>query len=435
MVIAFRREGYETEAAESGEQALGIVSHRHFDLVVTDLRLAGMDGIQVLKQVKVTSPDTEVVVMTGYGSIEGAVEAIKSGAYDYLTKPFHPQELILVARRALERQGLSEKARVLEEALRDHSFPYGIVGTSEAIKHVLGVVEQVAQHETTVLITGETGTGKELVARALHAQSPRKDKPLVVVNCGTIVESLQESELFGHARGAFTGAHSDKRGLFEEAHGGTAFLDEIGELSPTAQVKLLRFLQDGETRKVGTTVSRNLDVHVIAATNRDLAKCVEEKLFREDLYYRVNVIPIRLPPLRERSEDIPHLVHHFTKLAADRVGVAQSPPVSPRAMGLLQAQPWRGNIRELQNVVERAVALDQDGIIGLDDLPFTEKQETEHKVMDNAVHSSPTLRELKREFILEVLASCRGSRVKTAEQLGITPATLWRKLKRYESQD
>ena len=302
------------------------------------------------------------------------------------------------------------------------------------MKDVLRVIEQVAQHETTALITGESGTGKELVARALHGLSPRKDKPLVIVNCGTIVENLQESELFGHAKGAFTGAHSETLGLFEEAHGGTAFLDEIGELTLTAQVKLLRFLQDGEARKVGTTVARNLDVRVIAATNRDLAKRVEDKLFREDLYYRVNVIPIRLPPLRERSEDIPHLVHHFAKQAADQLGAAQPPPVSPRAMGLLLVQPWRGNIRELHNVVERAVALDQDGIIGIDDLPFAEASKTKDKKTEQPGPQSPTLRELKREYILEVLAGCGGSRVKTAEQLGITPATLWRKLKRYDSQ-
>jgi DNA-binding NtrC family response regulator len=433
MLITFRREGYEVEAAESGEQAVTILEHKPYDLVLTDLRMSGMDGIELLKHVKSMSPETEVVVMTAYGSIEGAVEAIKSGAYDYLTKPFQPEELILLAQRALERKGLAQKVRVLEEAVRDRGPFHGIVGASEILNDVLRMVEQVARHESTVLITGESGTGKELVARALQALSPRKDKPIVTINCGAIPENLQESELFGHVKGSFTGAHVDKRGLFEEAHGGTAFLDEIGELTPQAQVKLLRFLQDGEARKVGNTVSRNLDVRIIAATNRDLAKGVDEKTFREDLFYRVNVIPIHLPPLRDRTEDIPTLTQYFVKAVADRTGQSQ-PSVSPRAMNLLMTQPWRGNVRELQNVVERAMALDRDGIIGMDDLPFTEPQRVEDKLIDRSLRTALTLRELEKEYILEVLAACAGSRVKTAQRLGITTATLWRKLKLYESE-
>jgi DNA-binding NtrC family response regulator len=432
MLITFRREGYEVQAAESGERALEILERRPFDLVITDLRMSGIDGIEVLKRVKEMAPNTEVVVMTAYGTIEGAVEAIKRGAYDYLTKPFQPEELTLVARRALERKGLAHRVRVLEEAARDREPFHGFIATSEAMKSVLKMIQQVARHESTVLITGESGTGKELAARALHALSPRKDKSLVTINCGTIPENLQESELFGHVKGSFTGAHYSKPGLFEEAHGGTAFLDEIGELTLPAQVKLLRFLQDGEVRRVGTTISRNLDVRIIAATNRDLKKSVEEKTFREDLYYRVNVIPIHLPPLRERPDDVPPLTQHFVKRAADRVGVSP-PSVSPRAMSLLASQPWRGNVRELENVIERAMALDQDGIIGLDDLPFEVKPRSEDKLIDKALQRYLTLRQLEREYILEVLAACNGSRVKTAERLGITTATLWRKLKQYES--
>ena len=433
MLITFRREGYEVEAAESGEQAVGIIENKPFDLVLTDLRMSGMDGIELLKRIKSSSPETEVVVMTAYGSIEGAVEAIKSGAYDYLTKPFQPEELILLAQRALERKGLAQKVRVLEEVVRDRGPFHGIVGASEIMNDVLHMVEQVARHDSTVLVTGESGTGKELVARALQTLSPRKDKPLVTINCGAIPENLQESELFGHVKGSFTGAHVDKRGLFEEAHGGTAFLDEIGELTPQAQVKLLRFLQDGEARKVGNTISRNLDVRIIAATNRDLAKSVEEKTFREDLFYRINVIPIHLPPLRERTEDIPPLTQHFVKVAADRTGRSQ-PSISPRAMSLLMSQPWRGNVRELQNVVERAMALDRDGIIGMDDLPFTEPQRAEDKLIDRSLRTALTLRELEKEYILEVLTACSGSRVRTARRLGITTATLWRKLKQYEAE-
>jgi DNA-binding NtrC family response regulator len=432
MTILFRREGYEVKAVDSGEGAVEILERKPFDLVITDLRLTGMSGIEVLQRVKKTSPETEVVVMTAYGTIEGAVEAIKKGAYDYLTKPFQPEELTLVAGRALERKGLTQKVKVLEEAVRTREPFGGVVGTSEAMRDVLQVVSKVARVETTVLISGESGTGKELVARALHAQSPRKDKPLVIVNCGTIPDNLQESELFGYVKGAFTGAHMDKRGLFEEAHGGTAFLDEVGELTLTAQVKMLRFLQDGEVRKVGTTESRNLDVRILAATNRDLEKSVEEGSFREDLYYRLCVIPIVLPALRERAEDIPPLVHYFVKLASNRLGIKHSLTISPRALRLLTVQPWRGNVRELENVITRAIALDRDGILGIDDLPFGDSEKSEDKIILRARQSAFTLHDLERDYILEVLAEYGGSRVKTAERLGITTATLWRKLKQYE---
>jgi DNA-binding NtrC family response regulator len=434
MVITFRREGYEVESAESGEQALELLFKKPFDLVVTDLRLGGISGIEVLKRAKELFPDTEVVVMTAYGTIEGAVEAIKSGAYDYLTKPFQPQELTLVAQRALERKGLTQRVRVLEQAVRDQDPFADIISSSPALDEVLKMVDQVARLDSTVLITGESGTGKELVARALHALSPRKDKPLVIVNCGAIPENLQESELFGHTKGAFTGAHADKRGLFDEAHGGTAFLDEVGELTPMAQVKMLRFLQNGEVRRVGTTASRNLDVRIIAATNRNLHREVEAGTFREDLFYRLNVIPIELPPLRERREDIPALAQYFIRRIGARMNMRNPPSISPRAMDMLLKQPWRGNVRELENIMERAVALDRDGIIGMDDLPFGESQRNEDRIIDRARKNALTLAEIEKEYILEVLAECSGSRKNTAKRLGITTATLWRKLKLYEKQ-
>ena len=401
---------------------------------MTDLRLGGISGIEVLKRAKELFPDTEVVVMTAYGTIEGAVEAIKSGAYDYLTKPFQPQELTLVAQRALERKGLTQRVRLLEQAVRDQDPFKDIISASPAIDEVLKMVDQVARLDSTVLITGESGTGKELVARALHALSPRKDKPLVIVNCGAIPENLQESELFGHTKGAFTGAHVDKRGLFDEAHGGTAFLDEVGELTPMAQVKMLRFLQNGEVRRVGTTASRNLDVRIIAATNRNLHKEVEGGGFREDLFYRLNVIPIELPPLRDRREDIPALALHFMRRIAERMDIPNPPPISPRAMDLLLKQPWRGNVRELENIMERASALDRDGIIGIDDLPFGDSHRNEDRIIDHARTSALTLAEIEKEYILEVLAECGGSRKNTAKRLGITTATLWRKLKLYEKE-
>jgi two-component system response regulator HydG len=434
MVITFRREGYAVESAESGEQALELLFRKPFDLVVTDMRLNGMNGMEVLTRSKELFPDTEVVVMTAYGTIEGAVEAIKSGAYDYLTKPFQPEELTLVAERALERKGLTERVRLLEEEVRGQDPFEGIVCASPPMNEVLKMVDQVARLDSTVLITGESGTGKELVARALHRLSPRKDKPLVIVNCGAIPENLQESELFGHTKGSFTGAYADKRGLFDEAHGGTAFLDEVGELTPMAQVKMLRFLQNGEVRRVGTTTSRNLDVRIIAATNRDLEKSVEEGTFREDLFYRLNVIPIELPALRERREDIPPLAQHFVRRIATRMGKAHPPSISPRAMDRLLKQSWRGNVRELENIIERAAALDRDGILGTDDLPFAEPERNEDRIIGQARRGSLTLSELEKEYILEVLAECGGSRKNTARRLGITTATLWRKLKQYEKE-
>ena len=434
MVITFRREGYAVESAESGEQALEYLFKKPFDLVVTDMRLTGMSGIDVLTRSKELFPDTEVVVMTAYGTIEGAVEAIKSGAYDYLTKPFQPEELTLVAERALERKGLAQRVRLLEQAVRGQSHFEEIVCTSQAMDDVLRMVDQVARLDSTVLITGESGTGKELIARALHRLSPRKDKSLVIVNCGAIPENLQESELFGHTKGAFTGAYTDKRGLFDEAHTGTAFLDEVGELTPMTQVKMLRFLQDGEVRRVGTTASRNLDVRIIAATNRDLEKSVADGGFREDLFYRLNVIPIALPPLRERRDDIPLLAQHFVRGIAKRMGKAQPPAISPRAMDRLLKQSWRGNVRELENIIERAAALDRDGILGMDDLPFGESERNEDRLIDHARQSSLTLSQLEKEYILEVLTECSGSRKNTARRLGITTATLWRKLKQYEKE-
>ncbi len=434
MVITFRREGYSVASAESGEEAIELLQRKPFDLVVTDLRLTGINGIEVLKQSKELFPDTEVVVMTAYGTIEGAVEAIKAGAYDYLTKPFQPEELTLVSQRALERRGLTQRVRLLEEAVRGRHPFEDIVCASSAMSDVLKMIDQVARLDSTVLITGDSGTGKELAARALHALSPRKDKPLVIVNCGAIPENLQESELFGHSKGSFTGAHIDKRGLFEEAHGGTAFLDEVGELTPMAQVKMLRFLQNGEVRRVGTTTSRNLDVRIIAATNRDLEKSVKEGGFREDLYYRLNVIPIKLPSLRDRREDIPPLAQHFVRRIADRMGASQPLAISPRAMELLMKQPWRGNVRELENIMERAAALDRDGIIGMDDLPFEDAQRSEDRIIERARRGALTLAELEKEYILEVLAECNSSRKNTASRLGITTATLWRKLKQYEKE-
>ena len=430
----FRRNGYETHAVESGEQALEVLAQRPFDLVVTELRLSGMDGMEILRTVKRTSPETEIVVTTASATLESAIEAVKAGAYDYIAKPFQPQALLMAGRRALEHKSLVQKVSVLEQSMEDRASFDGLIGTSPAMTEVLKMVEQVARLDSPILISGESGTGKELVGRALHALSPRKDKPLVIINCGAIPENLRESELFGHAKGAFTGAHVDKRGLLEEANEGTVFLDEVEKLTPAAQVKMLRFLQNGEIRRVGTTVSRHLEVRIIASTHRDLEKCVEEQTFREDLYYRLNVILFHLPPLRERTEDIPLLAQHFVRASARRLGNA-TPAISSRAMSVLVSHAWEDNIRELEQVIERAIALDLDGVIGLDDLPFADSRSASDKILDRARGNTLTLRELEREYILEVLAESGRSRKKTAEKLGITTATLWRKLKRYEKGD
>jgi DNA-binding NtrC family response regulator len=299
---------------------------------------------------------------------------------------------------------------------------------------VLKTVRQVARLESTVLISGESGTGKELVARVLHCLSPRVERPLIVVSCEAIPESLQESEIFGHVKDSFPGAHKNKRGMLEEAHGGTVFLDEIACLCPTAQVRLMRFLQDGQAAPLGAATGRTLDVRILAATKQNLEERVEQNAFREDLYYRLNVVPVHLPPLRERQEDVPLLAQRFVRNASERMGRSNPPNISPRVMNLFLTQSWRGNVRELECAVERAVALDRDGVIGMDDLPLGKPQNSEDRVLDRARQDCLSLSELEREYILEVLAENRGSRKRTAERLGITTATLWRKLKQYENR-
>jgi two-component system response regulator HydG len=340
----------------------------------------------------------------------------------------------LAAEQALAKKRLVEKVHTLEEELRSHQPLENIVWASRAMDEVLSTVRQVARLESTVLISGEGGTGKELVARILHSLSPRIERPFIVVSCEAIPESLQESEIFGHVKDSFPGAHKDKRGMLEEAHGGTVFLDEVAELCPTAQVRLMRFLQDGQASPVGVSTGRALDVRVLAATKHNLENRVEQNAFREDLYYRLNVVPIYLPPLRERQEDVPVLAQRFVRVVSERMGKSIPPNISPRVMNLFLNQVWRGNVRELECAVERAVALDRDGVIGMDDLPLGEPQNSEDRVLDRARQDSLTLSELEREYILEVLAENNGSRKRTAERLGITTATLWRKLKQYENR-
>lgn len=362
LSIMLKRAGYNVTVAADGEEAITQIEKELFDLVITDLKMPKVGGLDVLKAVKEASPDSVVLIVTAYASAESAVEAMKLGAYDYLTKPFQVDEVQLIIRNALERRRLSTENVLLKREIASQDSLVNIIGQSEAIKKVFEVVRKVADTKSNVLICGESGTGKELIARAIHSSSSRARMPFVSVNCSALPEPLLESELFGHMKGAFTGAISNKAGLFEMANGGTIFLDEIGETTPPTQVKLLRVIQDREFRRVGGTRDVKVDVRIIAATNRDLDKAVADGTFREDLYYRLDVIPIHLPPLRRRTEDIPMLVQHFLEQFSQASGKPVA-SLTPEAMQLLSAHEWRGNVRELENLIERVVAFAEGTLI------------------------------------------------------------------------
>lgn len=364
--------GHTLAQAGTGADAIDKIEKNDFDLVITDLKLDQISGMEVLRSAKENNPQTEVIMLTGYGSIESAVAAMKAGAIDYLTKPIDTEELLLAIGRAQERQQLkSEVARLRSVVAKEQKFdPGNIVATSEPMKQVLEMVARVAPTDATVLVQGESGTGKELIARALHQNSKRKDGPFIPINCGALPENLLESELFGHVKGAFTGAHQNKKGLFEEADGGTLFLDEIGEMSPATQVKLLRVLQDSEVRRVGANTGVKVDVRVVAATNRRLQERVTKNEFREDLYYRLQVIPIQLPPLRERQDEILPLIRHYLQFHSEKL----NKPIrglDPDSEAQLTQYSWPGNIRELINAVERAVILCHGDTVKLEDFALT----------------------------------------------------------------
>ncbi len=404
-----RADGMLVEKAYTGKEALEKFRSLDFDLVLLDLRMPEMNGLDVLQEMKKEDSTVPVIVITAYGSVDNAVEALKVGAYDFITKPFKLEELRNAVARALEVEQLRrEKAYLLSEIQEEFHFE-GVIGESPKMKEVMRVAQLVAKTDATVLICGESGTGKELLARSIHYQSNRKDKPFVVVNCGAITETLLESELFGHEKGAFTGAYTRKPGKFELADGGTIFLDEIGEMSPAMQVKLLRVLQEKTFERVGGTTPITVDVRIIAATNRDLKRAVREGTFREDLYYRLNVIPIYLPPLRERKEDLPLLCdflisRHCRKLHKKIRGI------SPQAMRILRKYHWPGNIRELDNVLERAIILTQDDVIGVDDLQIFEAPKP---------GQWKTLKEVEEEYIAQVLEAFAFDLEKAAAVLDI----------------
>jgi two-component system response regulator AtoC len=427
-----RRDGHEVDAVPGGEEAIGRAGEGH-DLVITDVRLGdGPTGMEVLAAFQAKASGTPVIVITAFGDVTGAMAAIQKGAYDYVSKPFNVEELALTVRRALERRRLLEENRAhKKEKARDRLED--IVGKSAQMLEVYKLVARVAATQSTVLVIGESGTGKELVARAIHSHSPRAEKSFVAVNCTALTESLLESELFGHAKGAFTGAVASKRGLFEEASGGTLFLDEIGDVGPKMQAQLLRVLQEGEIRRVGGNEAVKVDVRVVAATNRDLEADVKAGRFREDLYFRINVVTIRLPPLRERPTDIRLLVDHFLAKYATREKRADA-GIAPDAAAALERYAWPGNVRELENVIERSLAMSKDGVVLTSDLP-SEIAGAVPPPPAGLVDDRPTLAELERRYIELVLRETGGNKKRAAEVLGIDRRTLYRSLERAGGED
>ena len=423
LSLELKRLGLAVTPVPGGREALEAIAKDAYDLVITDLKMPHVDGFKVLEESRKRLPEAQVLVVTGHGTVDSAVRAMKSGAFDYLQKPVDPEALGLIVNKALERQRLLREVEHLRAQVRGRFDPGNIVLVSGAMRRILDLVQKVAATDAAVLIQGESGTGKELVARAIHAASARRNHPFVAVNCGALPEGLLESELFGHARGSFTGAHANKRGLFEESRDGTLFLDEIGEMTPALQVKLLRALQSGEIRRVGENRSVKINARIVAATNRDLKKGMADGSFRDDLYYRLNVFPITIPPLRERPEDILPLAERFLKVGREKHG-GSALKFSPDAGAALKGYAWPGNVRELEHAVERAVILAPGAEVRDEDLPPEVRPKEKAEV-------PRSLGELEREHILRTLDACSGNQQEAAKRLGIARNTLWRKLKEY----
>jgi two-component system response regulator HydG len=420
-------EGFQIVEASDGHEAVDRVNERSFDLVLMDIRMPTMDGIEALKLIKEATAATPVIMMTAYGSINSAVEALKAGAADYLTKPLDMDELIFKAQKALYYRQLEEE-NILQKERLGMRFDFSrIIGTSPAMKKLFETLSMAAPTEATVLLLGESGTGKELVANAIHQNSPRKDKPYVKVNCAALPETLLESELFGHEKGAFTGAIDKKKGRFERADGGTLFLDEIGEMSPPTQTKILRVLQEKEFEAVGGTKTIKVDVRIITATNKDLAEEVKQGKFREDLYYRLNVVPITIPPLRKRTEDIPLLAEHFLRIYSEK-NKRDIKGFGPGVMDAFIDYSWPGNVRELENIVERTVIMSGENTITLGDLP---PGITGPQGEGDRTPPPTSLRDVERATILKTLHQTGGNRTHAAQILGITRKTLQNKIKEY----
>ncbi len=435
LASLFRENGYPVREAASVDEALEQARELEFDAVLSDIKMPGKTGIEMVGELRRIRPDTPVVLMTAFGSIDSAVEAMRAGAFDYITKPFEPEAVLLTVERALERRALEEENRRLRRAVDQTSSLGDLIGESAAMREIFALIKKVARGRSSVLITGESGTGKEVVARTLHYHGARADKPFVPINCTAIPEGLLESELFGHVRGAFTGAHASKRGLFEKADSGTLFLDEIADMGIGLQSKLLRVIQDREIRPVGGTQSTKIDVRIIAATNKDPQGEMEAGRFREDLYYRLNVIPIDIPPLRERREDVPALVDAFLRKHSD----GQRRWLSAAALARLKDQPWRGNARELENVIERALVLSDSDEIGVGDLPFGSEEgargeDAAPALLRSAAERRLTLRELEDHYIDQILQLTGGNKVRAAKILAIDRKTLYRRAERTAEQ-
>jgi DNA-binding NtrC family response regulator len=422
------KEGYDVTTALSGEEAIARGTENLFDMIITDVRMGEKDGIEVLRSFKKASPETAVIVITAFGSIENAIEAIREGAFDYISKPFKLEEIKFTIRMAFEHRRLFQENRFYrQELLNKYQFK-NVIGRTSQMFHVYKMIAKVADTKSTVLLYGERGTGKELIARSIHYNSLRNSRPFIPVDCASLVETLMESELFGHVRGAFTGAHSAKKGLFEEADGGTLFLDEVSNLNLSMQTKLLRFLQEHEIKRVGGMESIRVDVRVIAAANQPLEPLVKEGKFREDLYDRLNVVSITLPPLRERKEDIPLLANHFLQKFSEENHKNIS-HISPEALEILLQYSWPGNVRELEHTIERAVILSTHPIVLPEDFPgkmFEEIKRTETLPPERSL----SLREVEKRHALKVLQETKGNKKKASEILGIDRATLYRILEK-----
>jgi two-component system response regulator HydG len=424
LAMMLRGAEYEVDEAADGAHGAQLGAEGAYDVVLTDLRMGTVDGIEVLRTIKQKQPLTEVVVMTAYGTIESAVEAMRLGAFDYIQKPFTEQELLMKVARAVDNRKLHGQVQLFANEFRERYQFENIVGRSQAVRDVLARIVKIAPSDATVLITGESGTGKELVAKAIHANSRRSNKPFVTVNCAAITETLLESELFGHARGSFTGAVSARKGLMEEADGGTFFFDEISETPLSFQAKLLRAIQEHEIRRVGENKPIKVDVRIIAATNQDLLTAIAEKRFRQDLYYRLNVARFELPPLRERKEDIPLLVQFFLDKYNKKNGTRAR--LGEGVIEVISQHDFPGNIRELENLVEQGVALSGGGIVGLDEVQLRPKRPTSGtgRTLAEVVDAA------EKEAIEAALRECDGNRERAAELLDISPTTLWRKMTR-----
>jgi two-component system response regulator HydG len=431
LEAVLNEEGYAVTHAADGMAAVDAVSEKFYDLVLMDIRMSRMDGIEALHRIREISPGIPVIIMTAYAAVDTAVGALKSGAFDYLTKPLDIDELKILVEKAMRYGRLEQENRLLRERLGDRFDFANIVGQSPPMKRLFETISLVAPSDATVLISGESGTGKELIANAIHQNSERKDRPFIKVNCAALPEPLLESELFGHEKGAFTGAIQKKQGRFQLAHTGSIFLDEIAETAPSTQVKLLRVLQEQEFEPLGSTRSVKVDIRVIAATNRDMAHEIREGRFREDLFYRLNVVAVPLPPLRERREDILPLAEHFLGRYTEK-NRRLIKRFTPRSVDLLMRYPWPGNVRELENAVERAVILCRGDAISPDDLPDAVRSAADgEKETDTALKPGLSLKEMEKQMILRTLDETAGNRTRAADILGISRRTLQNKLKEY----